>query len=251
MPHEGFKPEYFATLAQLESRNFWFRGRNALIVWALGRYAPGMRSFLEVGCGTGYVLAGIANAFPDVRLAGSELFADGLAFAAQRVPRASFLCLDARRIPYRNEFDAIGAFDVIEHIADDEAALRAMARALRPGGVLLVTVPQHPWLWSASDDYARHVRRYAARDLHAKLADAGLRVLRSTSFVSLLLPAMVASRRRTRVGRAFDPVDELRIGPVMNGILGAVLRVEVALIRAGVSWPFGGSRLVVAARPRE
>ena len=68
---EGFKPEYFASLAQLEAGNFWFRSRNALIVWALRKYFPAARSFLEVGCGTGFVLSGIARAFPEAELTGS------------------------------------------------------------------------------------------------------------------------------------------------------------------------------------
>ncbi len=248
---EGFKAEYFATLASLEARNFWFRGRNALIVWAMKRYFPQTRSFLEVGCGTGYVLSGIASAFPDAALVGSELYSDALRFAAQRVPRAEFMQMDARRIPYEDEFDAIGAFDVIEHIEQDEQVLGAMVRALRPGGGLLLTVPQHPWLWSVSDDYACHVRRYTARELHAKVRAAGLRVLRSTSFVSFLLPAMLASRRRGSVGRSFDPVDELRIGAAANGALHAVLEAEVAMIRMGLSFPVGGSRLIVAAKPQD
>jgi SAM-dependent methyltransferase len=245
----GFKAEYFENLARMEQGNFWFRARNRLIVWALGRYVPGMRSYLEVGCGTGYVLAGIARAFPQARLAASEVFSAGLAFAASRVPRASFMQMDGRRIPFTGEFDAIGAFDVIEHIEEDEAVLASMREALRPGGTLLLTVPQHPWLWSAADEYACHVRRYTARELHDKVQRAGFELVRSTSFVSLLLPAMLASRRRGRADKPFDPLDEFRISPLANRVLEAVLRVEIGAIRAGLSLPAGGSRLVVARRP--
>ncbi len=147
----GFKAEYFSSLAQLEARNFWFRGRNALIVWALGKYFPSTRSFLEVGCGTGFVLSGLASAFPQVKLSASELFSDGLRFAAERAPRASFMQMDARRMSFEEELGAVGAFDVLEHIEEDEEVLSAMARALRPGGGMLLTVPQHRWLWSASE----------------------------------------------------------------------------------------------------
>lgn len=245
----GFKPEYFADLARLEEGNFWFRARNRLIAWALRRYFPAMRSYLEVGCGTGFVLSGIASAFPDARLAGSEVFSAGLAFAAGRVPRASFMQMDGRHIPFVDEFDVIGAFDVIEHIEEDEAVLASMHGALRPGGGLLVSVPQHPWLWSAADDYACHVRRYTAAELHDKVRRAGFEILRSTSFVSLLLPAMLASRRRGSAAKPFDPVDEFRISPATNRVLESVLALEIAAIRTGVSLPLGGSRLVVARRP--
>jgi len=56
----GFPPEAFEILAALEAKNFWFRSRNKLIVWALKRHFPATQRYLEIGCGTGYVLAGVA-----------------------------------------------------------------------------------------------------------------------------------------------------------------------------------------------
>ena len=244
----GFKPQYFTDLAALEAGNWWFRARNELIVWALAKYFPGFASFIEIGCGTGYVLSGIAQAFPAAALSGSEVFSEGLGFAAARVKAARFMQMDGRRIPFENEFDVIGAFDVIEHIREDEAVLASMRRALRPGGGVILTVPQHPSLWSASDEYACHERRYTADEIHGKVRAAGFDIVRSTSFVSLLLPAMLASRSRGQKGREFDPVDEFRIGPAMNRALEAVMGIERAMIRLGLSLPVGGSRLVVARR---
>lgn len=89
-----------------------------------------------------------------MRLFGSELFGARLPFTAERTPQASFLQMDACDNPFVAEFDAIGAFDVLEHIPLDALALGQIHAALKPGGVLLLTVPQHAWLWSASDDYA-------------------------------------------------------------------------------------------------
>lgn len=80
--------------------------------------------------------------------------------ARQRVPSASFRRLGATVMEDKKCFDVIGAFDVIEHIEEDEKVLANLARAIVPGGALLITVPQHRWLWSATDDYACHVRRY-------------------------------------------------------------------------------------------
>ena len=184
----GFKSEYFDRLAKLEAKNFWFRSRNSLIVWALKEYFPNFQSFLEVGCGTGFVLAGIAKAFPSVETVGSEIFVQGLPFAAARAPTGKFIQMDGRRIPYEDEFDVIGAFDVLEHIPEDDAVLAGMHRAVKLGGGILVTVPQHPSLWSATDEYACHVRRYSAVDLHSKIRNAGFEIILSTSFVTLSLP---------------------------------------------------------------
>lgn len=73
----GFKASHFAELAAVEAGNFWFEARNRLIIWALRRYARDFGSFLEVGCGTGYVLTALAAAFPQARVAGSEIFRQG------------------------------------------------------------------------------------------------------------------------------------------------------------------------------
>jgi SAM-dependent methyltransferase len=245
---EGFEPEYFENLARLEAGNFWFRARNALVTWALRKYFPGLRSFLEVGCGTGYVASGVARAFPDARLVGSEVYSAGLQHAARRNPRADFVQMDARNVPYEDEFDVVGAFDVVEHIAEDEVVLANLRRAARPGGGVMITVPQHPSLWSAADEYARHVRRYTAAELHAKVRRAGLEIVRSTSFVTLPLPAMLLSRLSRRDIGTFDPAAELTVPAPVDRALEAVLALERSAIGAGLSFPVGGSRLVVAHR---
>jgi len=95
---------------------------------------PGVPLFLEIGCGTGHVLSGVARAYPGTKIYGSELFPAGLAFAAEREPAADFMQMDARHIPFIDEFDVIGAFDVLEHIKEDEQVLAQMYSALKPGG---------------------------------------------------------------------------------------------------------------------
>ncbi|MBY0264701.1 MAG: class I SAM-dependent methyltransferase, partial [Holosporales bacterium] len=244
----GFKADYFEPLAALEAKNFWFCARNALIVWMLRTYAPFMSSFMEIGCGTGFVLKGIAQEFPKAHLVGSELFPEGLAFAASRLPKATFLQLDAREMPFFQEFDGIGAFDVLEHIEEDDLVLENVARALKPGGVFLISVPQHAWLWSAVDEYACHVRRYCAKDLHFKLYKAGFDIVRSTSFTSLLLPAMILSRRKATSKEVTDPLKELRLLPLLNYLFTSILTLERFMIQLGLNLPIGGSRFVVAKK---
>src|SRR5205823_1532466 len=101
--------------------------------------------------------------------------------------------------------DAIGAFDVLEHVYEDEAVLRQLYQALKPRGGLLLSVPQHPWLWSPVDDYSHHRRRYIASALAEEVERAGFRILRQTSFVSLLLPVVALSRWRGRRRGSCDP----------------------------------------------
>lgn len=246
--NDGFSEDSFKKLARVEEDNFWFRSRNALILWALRKYMPRLQSLLEVGCGTGYVLSGITRAFPHARTTGSEIHTAGLAYAAKRLPTVELLQMDARKLPYHQEFDVVAALDVIEHIVEDELVLQNFYRAVKAGGVCLITVPQHRWLWSPVDDAACHKRRYTAADLHAKLEAAGFKILRSTSFVTLLLPLMLISRlaaRRSAKGRGSEVS---AVNRTLNRVLEAIMCIERMLIKLGVNLPVGGSRLVVAKK---
>lgn len=245
---EGFEASYFESLSKREPGNFWFQARNDLLVWALKHYFPGATSFLEIGCGTGFVLAGIRKAWPELVLSGSEVFVAGLAIAAGRLPATELFQMDARRIPFADHFDVIGAFDVLEHIAEDEQVLSEMYRAVRKGGGIMITVPQHPFLWSKTDDYAHHVRRYRAKELKRKVARAGFEICRMTSFVSLLLPLMLATRLTQRFRREFNASAEFEISDTANRLLGFLMALERTLIRRGVSFPLGGSLLLIAKR---
>jgi SAM-dependent methyltransferase len=246
----GFPAEGFARLAAREDGTYWFRARNRLIIWALRRHFPRMRDYLEVGCGTGYVLSAVETAFPAASTAGGEPHVAGLEQAARRVRRSRLLQMDASSIPFRDEFDAVGCFDVLEHIDDDRRVLAQCFLALRGGGGIVLTVPQHPLLWSATDEYAKHVRRYTRAELLGKLRAAGFRPLLATSFVALLLPAMLAARaRRRHLDADYDPDAEFAVGRVANALLEGVLDFERQLIRFGLRFPFGGSLLVVAKKP--
>ena len=162
--------------------------------------------------------------------------------------RTSISCqADVTRLPLRGEFDVVGAFDVLEHVPDDAAAIREIARSVRPGGGVVITVPQHAWLWSGLDEYAGHQRRYSRAALVSLVGSAGLRPVLVTSFVSLLLPALLLSRAAQR-GKTVDPLQEFRIAPAANRVAGWMMTAERALIRGGLSLPAGGSLLLVARR---
>jgi SAM-dependent methyltransferase len=246
---DSFPEGSFTDLPARERESFWFADRNKLIHWALKSYFPGARSFLEVGCGTGVVLAALRARRPEVSFAGGEPFAAGVGIARSRLPDdVPVYQLDGRRLPFEEEFDVVGAFDVLEHVDDDEKVLEQMHQAARPGGGILVSVPQHPWLWSAVDRFSHHKRRYTASALVGRIEKAGFRVVRRSSFVSLLLPAVALSRWRNRSTVRYDPSTEYNLPRMIEGIFSAAMSVERRLIALGVSFPVGSSLLVVARR---
>lgn len=245
----AFDDETFARLQEIEEDHPWFTTRRRLITWALDRHAPAARSFLDVGCGTGLVLSALGQHRPGLALSGVEPTDAAFRFAAQRVPAARLVVAGAADLAALGTFDAVGSFDVLEHLENDEAAVREFHRATRDGGVLLVTVPQHPWLWSAVDVASGHQRRYTRRGLRSLLDRNGWDIELMTSFVTLPLPAMALSRAlRRRSPEELDLYAELRASSRARLIFAPMFALERALIRTGFSLPAGGSLLAVARR---
>lgn len=237
---------YFDILAAVDRRHFWFRARGAMVTWAMRKHFGAPRAVMEIGCGTGGMLARIRDALPRAVLAGSDIHTAALPYVAARVPGAMLLQLDATAIPFADEFDVVAACDVIEHIERDDLALAAMHRALRPGGGIVLTVPQDPRLWSAWDEASRHQRRYRREELVERVRAAGFAVERVVSMSSLIYPLMRLARRRYR--QDCDASDELKIAAPLNFALSRVMDVERFLLRSGADFPFGGSLLLVGRR---
>jgi len=241
--------ESFKELVGIDETNFWFRSRNRLLIWTLAKYFPENSSFLEIGCGPGYVLNGIKTQFPQMIVRGSDIYTESLALASKRLPDTELFQMDATDVPFVDEFGVVGAFDVIEHIKDDEKTLREIHRAIKPGGGIIITVPQHPFMWSNADVYACHVRRYTKRELKTKMEKSGFRIIRMTSFVTFPFPVMLTSRLLNRNPKGnYDPMREFKIGKPINKTLEAVLDFERLFIKAGISFPFGGSLLAVGKK---
>ena len=130
-----FNPSGFEHLYNSESRSFWFNARNKLIVWFLNKYfnkPDGKNSdikYLEIGCGTGYVLQAVRKAFPEWKITGTELFEEGLAFAKKRIPDVRLMQLNALEMNLDESFSVVGAYDVLEHIQDDEKVMNNLYKA--------------------------------------------------------------------------------------------------------------------------
>lgn len=223
-------------LAALEDTHWWYRERRDLLARALRGVAPGRA--LDVGAAGGgntRVLRGLGW-----EAAALEYGPDGAEVAAQR--GLPVLRADATRLPVADgSLDLVMAFDVLEHLAEDDACAAAVHRALRPGGCFLVAVPCDPRLWSAHDEAVGHVRRYTRKTLGDLLGRNGFQVESMDSWNVLLRP-VVALRRRSSTGSDLE-----QLHPVVNAGLRAVITAERYLpVR---SLP-GVSLLVQARRPR-
>jgi SAM-dependent methyltransferase len=246
---EGFNADAHHVLDQVQQRSFWFHCRNDLLLDLTRRWFSQAKTVLEIGCGTGYVLAGLRQALPLARFAGSEISTVGLKYAAQRLgAEVSLFQMDAHAIPFSGEFDLIAACDVLEHLDDDVKALSEIHRALKPGGGVLLTVPQHPLLWSQTDVLAYHKRRYRRNELTGKCRETGFDVVVDTSFVVSLLPLMMAQRLVRGQKKDYDFKSELSLPGWLDRMLFVILDAERRCIKVGARFPVGGSRVVVALK---
>lgn len=244
----SYNPIFYNLLNRVENGHWWFVSRLNLILWCLEKKVHPFDNFLEIGCGTGFVLAGISRHFQTTTLHGTEFLEEGLVYARQRIPSANLQQLDALNMKDNLKYDAIGAFDVIEHIENDKLVLCNIFKALKKGGSLVISVPQHKWLWSETDVHARHARRYTKNELQKKVKQTGLDVIYTTSFTSLLLPLMMINRISLRF-KKFDPMQEFLIPNYLNWFLCKIMNIEKIFIRLGIIFPFGGSLLLVARKP--
>jgi SAM-dependent methyltransferase len=196
----------YQQMAELDDRHWWYRARRKIIAELIRREVRPQRDaqILEIGCGTGHNLAMLAG-FGHVD--GLELDDEARALSEQRLGRKimSSPLPELAGVPDRH-YDLIGAFDVIEHIDDDHAALASIATKLKPGGKFVMTVPAHQWMWSAHDVVNHHKRRYSKRALKQLIESSPLRLERIGYFNSLLFPLAAAERLSSRL-RGKDEAD--------------------------------------------
>ncbi len=234
---------YTAVHIEEDRRHWYFRGRLAILLAVLERVLPpAPRCLLELGCGTGNVLEALGRfgmavgieRDPELRAVGC---AGGLDIRAGALP-------DDVPVP-DGWADAALLLDVIEHLDDDLAGLRAACRALRPGGVAVITVPAYAWLWSGHDVALGHRRRYTAGTLRGVILRAGLTVQHVGYFNTVLFPAIAGVRLVKRiVGGGHDLH---RPSPRLNRALEWLFALERhVVLRPGL--PFGTSVLAVARR---
>jgi SAM-dependent methyltransferase len=253
----GYDPHFFDTLDRVEGRHFWFVARREVILDALRRAVPDLdrRGLFDIGCGSGGLLKYLGTR--GVRVAGAcDAYLESLEIVRRRMAVPLVLVDEGRLPPLGPGHEILALFDVLEHLDDDRGMLRFLHSVLAPGGVVVLTVPAHPFLFDDRDELAHHRRRYRRDELRRKLEEAGFSVSVLSHFMAPLVPALLAlravsrlvpsSHRRSRERQAL----EFRVVPVLNALVRAVLAVERRVLRLG-SLPFGSSIIAVAVRPTD
>ena len=237
----------FDRMAELDQHHWWFRARRRILEGLIVRVVrpPKGGRVLEVGCGTGHNLAMLGK-FGD--LDASELDFAARTLSTKRLGRE----VKEAKLPdlsmfKRNEYDLVALLDVLEHVPDDLASLRAIHRRLKPGGALLLTVPANPWMWSAHDAAHHHFRRYTKKQLKELFLRSGLEIELLSYFNTLLYPLIAAARIAGKLLRR-DSSDDKLPGERVNAALEKIFGVEAGVL-GRVPMPFGVSLVAVVRRP--
>jgi SAM-dependent methyltransferase len=229
--------------------------------WALLRgIVPSLRPgalVVDVGCSSGYLLADLAAAHPQVRAIGLDVIARGLKRAHVNAPEAALILADCQALPLADaSVDAVVSANVLEHVADDTRALREMRRVLKPGGLASVIVPAAPGLYDFYDDFLGHERRYARRELARRGSEAGLELVSDAYLGSLLYaPFWAVKKRNRRRARGLDAAGRealvrRQIETTEGSRLGeAACAAERSLLTRGVRLPFGIRSWTTFRRP--
>jgi SAM-dependent methyltransferase len=211
-------------------------------------------TLVDVGCSSGHLLADLRRDWPGATLAGVDAEAAGLPGAHQAVPDAALLHASATDLPFGDATaDGLVALNLLEHLADDRAALAEFARVLRPGGRAVVVVPANPRLYDYYDAHLRHERRYASGEIAAKAGEAGLAPVAETAVGSVVYPAFWAVKTRNR--RLHLTPDEARLRverdierSSASPLARRAFDLEAALLRRGVRPRRGIRQAVVLER---
>jgi SAM-dependent methyltransferase len=239
------KVEEYERMFHAEETHWWYVGMRAISLALLGPPGTPSTRLLDAGCGTG---SNLIHLKVRGRTVGVDLSEEAVGFCRSRettVTRASLLSL-----PFADAcFDEVTSFDVLYHrwVTDDRAAIRELARVLRPGGLLLLRVPALKALWGAHDEAVHSRHRYTRAEVVGLLADAGLEIERATYANSFLLPLLAIRRTLDRVtSREGSDVESLP-APVDRFFRGLLL-LEARLVRR-ISLPLGASVFVLARKP--
>ncbi len=239
---------------QLEDKSFWFRHRNNCIMEAVRRYPP-EGEILDIGGGNGYVTRRLLDeGFRAI------LLEPGITGAYNGKIKRNLshvvICASLQDLSLRDAVvAAVGCFDVLEHIEDDEAFVADIARILQPGGMLYVTLPAKQCLWSASDIYAGHFRRHDEKSVSALLGGQFEVAYFTFFFGCLTLPLFLMKTIPYRLGISRErpnvwthETEHGTDGGIAVSLLERILNKETRKIREGKSKPWGTSCLAVARR---
>lgn len=232
-----------------EDTYWWFAARRAMVLTLLRKYLKKGSRILDAGCGTGLLTKTIDHVY---KVTATDISDVSLRLMRKRKPRAVILKANLeKKLPFpARSFDGITLLDVLEHI-DDHKALKNFSRILKPGGIMIITVPAYPWLFSYWDILHQHKRRYTQGSLIKLLNKHGFSVEHSSYFNTVLFPFILFIRvLKSFFDKKHEHSDCYEMPKPANNLLLQIFRRETDLATR-YNIPFGLSLLVIAKKRQD
>lgn len=235
---------------EIEDHSFWFVYRNKCIQFLITLFPPN-QLFIDIGGGNGFV----SKAILETGVCDVVLIEPGISGILNAKKRGiqNLVCSTFQNAKIKkNSLPAVGIFDVLEHIEDDQAFLNELNELIQPGGYLFITVPAYSFLWSQEDDVAGHVRRYTLRQIKKLLKRSNFEICFSSYFFMFLifpifflrtLPSLFLKRKASS-----NCLKKDHSHSGWQSFIDLVLNLEFFFLSRGSSLPFGGSCIIVAKK---
>jgi SAM-dependent methyltransferase len=229
--------------AAVGEEHWWFQARRRILQDVIQRLGLGATPRIyDLGCGTGHNLIMLQELG---EATGIDMSAEALAHC-RALGCKNTLQGDLTALPLPDACaDLVVASDILEHLDDDLAGAREIARVVKPDGKVLITVPAFRWLWGPQDDVSHHKRRYTKGELVGLLERAGLELERATYFNFFLFPAVLGGRTLLRLKRGTVESENTLTPGWSNGLLRTIFASEAYWLRVA-GFPVGVSILAVA-----
>lgn len=228
--------------------HWWFRGRLKILKSIFKQFIPPSSEILDVGCGTGSYF-NILDKFGKV--SGTESSSKVIDDLRSRNIQNEIFIAELPKMNLGRKFDCVTAFEILEHIGDDQAALQNIANHLKDSGLLIGTVPAYRWLWSKHDDLAHHHHRYTEKELSIKLKAAGFLIKKISYYNTLLFPiaATVRILKKTLLKNIL-PVSDFSVGAgPLDFFWEKIFAFERHFLKF-LNFPFGFSLIFIASKKR-
>lgn len=245
---EEHTEEGLDAIMQVEKHHFWFLTRCEFLEEKLKSNIKYTDLFAEVGAGSGNITEKIKDICNELTVI--DIQRPGLVAARDKGINDLYQ-MNINRNVFKDHFDAVGVFDVLEHLRDDDLALQNIYTMLKSKGKLFISVPAFPFLWNKRDVIENHQRRYSMDELKNILTTNGFRIIESRYFFFSIFPLLtlrtiIWNLSEKKVSKN-DYIDNVKINPIINRMLLYVTRVENFIFRY-IKPPFGGSLFILVEK---
>lgn len=241
------QPEEYRKMAEVEDRMWYYRALHRHVAHRLRTGGlPTGAAVLDAGCGTGGLLRHLHKVQPAWQLSGLDFSPLACKLARTRTT-ANIADGSVGQLPFADEsFDAITSCDVLCQVERPDAALREFLRCLKPGGLVVLTMPAYQWLFSYHDRQVANLRRYTGRSLNDLLTAVDLDPCYGSYWNTLPFPLAVLRRK---IFPPTDPASDVRLYPApLEAMFNAMMAIEQVWLGAGGRLPFGSTILAVGRK---